>query len=344
MASPSDVWKGFAAGSAAAMVSGAVTHPIDLLKVRMQLAGACTTPLTTHVRSSGPAPTLVRTAAALVQKEGMTALYRGLSASLLRQATFIGTKFGSYDILKGYCQQCSTSNAQYANASAVSNAAAGGAGISFVAKTVCGFGAGALGAAVGNPADLAMVRMQADGRLPLEHRRNYRHVGDALVRIIRQEGVGTLWRGCSPTVQRAMIITASQLAVYDQVKEELVARGAFEEGPSLHVTSSIIASGVASVTSNPVDLLKTRLMNMRIDPSSGKLPYTGMLDCAVQTVRNEGVLALWKGLGPTLARQAPLNVVRFMCVEQFKKLFDSMKSPEPLAAPAVAPTKGMFSH
>jgi len=130
----------------------------------------------------------------------------------------------------------------------------------------------------------------------------------------------------------------------DETQEELVARGAFEEGPSLHVTSSIIASGVASVTSNPVDLLKTRLMNMRIDPSSGKLPYTGMLDCAVQTVRNEGVLALWKGLGPTLARQAPLNVVRFMCVEQFKKLFDSMKSPEPLAAPAVAPTKGMFSH
>lgn len=193
-------------------------------QVRMQLAGACTTPLTTHVRSSGPAPTLVRTAAALVQKEGMTALYRGLSASLLRQATFIGTKFGSYDILKGYCQQCSTSNAQYANASAVSNAAAGGAGISFVAKTVCGFGAGALGAAVGNPADLAMVRMQADGRLPLEHRRNYRHVGDALVRIIRQEGVGTLWRGCSPTVQRAMIITASQLAVYDQVKVRALAQ------------------------------------------------------------------------------------------------------------------------
>ena len=34
--------------------------------------------------------------------------------------------------------------------------------------TLCGIGAGAIGAAVGNPADLAMVRMQADGRLPVE--------------------------------------------------------------------------------------------------------------------------------------------------------------------------------
>ena len=40
--------------------------------------------------------------------------------------------------------------------------------------TLCGLGAGAMGAAVGNPADLAMVRMQADGRLPAELRRNYK--------------------------------------------------------------------------------------------------------------------------------------------------------------------------
>ena len=33
-------WKGFVAGSTGAMLSGAVTHPIDLVKVRMQLYGA----------------------------------------------------------------------------------------------------------------------------------------------------------------------------------------------------------------------------------------------------------------------------------------------------------------
>ena len=84
-------WKSFAAGSAAAMVSGAVTHPIDLVKVRLQLA------------ASGCSPSMMGTAMAVVQKEGATALYKGLSASLLRQATFIGTKFGSYDLLKSSC-------------------------------------------------------------------------------------------------------------------------------------------------------------------------------------------------------------------------------------------------
>jgi hypothetical protein len=42
-----------------------------------------------------------------------------------------------------------------------------GGGLSFLKMTMCGLGAGAIGAAVGNPADLAMVRMQADGRLPM---------------------------------------------------------------------------------------------------------------------------------------------------------------------------------
>jgi solute carrier family 25 oxoglutarate transporter 11 len=62
---------------------------------------------------------------------------------------------------------------------------------------------------------------------------------------------------------------------------------------------------VASLTSNPVDVLKTRLMSMRPD-AAGSMPYTGMYDCLLKMVRNEGVLALWKGTGPTLARQVRL--------------------------------------
>jgi hypothetical protein len=92
--------------------------------------------------------------------------------------------------------------------------------------------AGAGGSLVGNPADVIMVRMQADGtnsmsrsfpstytslffvlgRLPEAQRRNYKHAFDGLFRIAREEGITTLWTGTLPNLQRAMLMTAGQLA------------------------------------------------------------------------------------------------------------------------------------
>ena len=48
---------------------------------------------------------------------------------------------------------------------------------------------------------------------------------NALIRITREEGVLTLWRGCGPTVVRAMVVNAAQLASYAQAKQMLLATG-----------------------------------------------------------------------------------------------------------------------
>ncbi len=47
--------------------------------------------------------------------------------------------------------------------------------------------------------------MSADGKLPLQQRRNYSWVGNALTRVVREEGILTLWRGCGPTIGRAYL-------------------------------------------------------------------------------------------------------------------------------------------
>lgn len=86
-------------------------------------------------------------------------------------------------------------------------------------------GAGAAGGVVGSPADLTNIRMQNDGRLPVEQRRNYKNAIDGLVRITRDEGVLALWRGVGANVNRAMLMTASQVATYDQFKDLLVGTG-----------------------------------------------------------------------------------------------------------------------
>jgi solute carrier family 25 oxoglutarate transporter 11 len=81
--------------------------------------------------------------------------------------------------------------------------------------------AGFIGAVIGNPADLALVRMQADTMLPVAERRNYTNVGNAFSRIVKEEGVMALWRGSTPTVTRAVVLNLAMLAPYDEVKERL---------------------------------------------------------------------------------------------------------------------------
>jgi solute carrier family 25 oxoglutarate transporter 11 len=100
-------------------------------------------------------------------------------------------------------------------------------------KALCGLTAGAIGASVGSPADLALIRMQADATLPEAHRRHYKNAFHALTRIIKDEGVLALWKGAGPTVVRAMALNMGMLASYDQSVEFFRDSLSFGEVPTI---------------------------------------------------------------------------------------------------------------
>ncbi|KAL4566087.1 hypothetical protein LXL04_030197 [Taraxacum kok-saghyz] len=311
--------KGFVEGGIASIVAGCSTHPLDLIKVRMQLQGEAA-PVgnpnlrpafayngggVTTVEMPHPAPVVrsgpVSVGVKIFQTEGVAALFSGISATVLRQTLYSTTRMGLYEIFREKWTDPNTGT------------------FSLTRKITAGLLAGGIGAAVGNPADVAMVRMQADGRLPMAQRRNYKGVGDAISTMVKQEGVTSLWRGSSLTVTRAMIVTASQLASYDQIKETIIKQGVMADGLGTHVTASFAAGFVASVASNPVDVIKTRMMNMKVEEGVAP-PYKGAIDCALKTVKAEGPMALYKGFIPTISRQGPFTVVLFVTLEQVRKL------------------------
>jgi solute carrier family 25 oxoglutarate transporter 11 len=66
--------------------------------------------------------------------------------------------------------------------------------------------AGGFGAVIGTPAEVALIRMTSDGRLPPEQRRGYKNVFDALLRICREEGVLAMWRGCTLSLPLSLFL------------------------------------------------------------------------------------------------------------------------------------------
>jgi Mitochondrial carrier protein len=97
--------------------------------------------------------------------------------------------------------------------------------------------------------------MQADGRLPPAQRRGYTNIFNALRRIASEEGVLTYWRGASPTVTRAMVVSMTQLGTYDQIKSMLLPHTG--DTAQTHVISALTAAVVYSLASLPVSAVCT---------------------------------------------------------------------------------------
>lgn len=209
-----------------------VVQPLDLIKTRLQISGQGGT----AKEYNGALDAIAK----IVKREGFTSLYKGLTAGLLRQATYTTTRLGTYTFL----------NEKYKKET-------GKAANLFVSMGL-GVCAGITGSFVGNPAEISLIRMTADGRLPLDQRRNYTSVVNALARIVREEGMLTLWRGCIPTMGRAAVVNAAQLSSYSQAKQLLIKSGYFTEGIFMHFTASMISGFVTTVASMPVDIAKTR--------------------------------------------------------------------------------------
>lgn len=174
----------------------------------------------------------------MVQNEGITGLYAGLSAGLLRQASYTTVRMGVYtSLFEKY-----------------SNDYSDGKPPGFIAKAAIGMTAGAVGAFFGTPAEVSLIRMTSDGRLPPAERRGYKNVFDALIRITREEGLFTLWRGCIPTIGRAMVVNAAQLASYSQAKQLLLSTSYFTDNINCHFWASMISGLITTAASMPVDI------------------------------------------------------------------------------------------
>ncbi|EHB09334.1 Mitochondrial dicarboxylate carrier [Heterocephalus glaber] len=278
-------------GGLASCGAACCTHPLDLLKVHLQ------TQQEVKLRMTGMALQVLRT-------DGILALYNGLSASLCRQMTYSLTRFAIYETVRDRLTKGSQGP------------------VPFYSKVLLGGISGLTGGFVGTPADLVNVRMQNDMKLPVNQRRNYAHALDGLYRVAREEGLRKLFSGATMASSRGALVTVGQLSCYDQAKQLVLNTGYLSDNIFTHFIASFIAAlcdkappqgGCATFLCQPLDVLKTRLMN-----SKGE--YQGVFHCAVETAKL-GPLAFYKGLFPAGIRLIPHTVLTFVFLEQLRKHF-----------------------
>merc|ERR1719356_2364199 len=188
--------------------------------------------------------------------------------------------------------------------------------MSFGKNAVCALGAGGLAALVGNPADLALIRMQADSMLPAAERAGYSNVFTALGLIVKKEGAMGLMAGAGPTATRAMALNFGMLAFNASGKDALASMGV--TGAPQVFGASAIAGFFASFFSLPFDFVKSQMQSQKPGPT-GELPYKSSIDCAMKIMAEGGPLRFYAGFPTFYVRIAPHAMITLIAQDFIKK-------------------------
>ncbi|KAG6603605.1 mitochondrial uncoupling protein 1-like [Cucurbita maxima] len=171
------------------------------------------------------------------------------------------------------------------------------------------------------PLDTAKVRLQlqkkavAGDALP-----KYRGMLGTVATIAREEGLASLWKGIVPGLHRQCVYGGLRIGLYEPVKTFYVGSDFVGDVPLSKKILAALTTGALGITiANPTDLVKVRLQ------AEGKLPpgvprrYSGALSAYSTIVRQEGVGALWTGIGPNIARNAIINAAELASYDQVKQ-------------------------
>ncbi|KAJ1469929.1 mitochondrial carrier domain-containing protein [Baffinella frigidus] len=127
--------------------------------------------------------------------------------------------------------------------------------------------------------------------------------------VMSTEGLRGLYRGSAATLLRNVVYNGAQWTTFAAAQGAL--RAATDRGGGggagggarggvdwRDVLAGMGAGASTAVLTQPIDCVNTRLQTQTLIQGRGRAVYTGMVDCARQTIAKEGVGALFRGLAP----------------------------------------------
>lgn len=228
---------------------------------------------------------VVHTVTSTAKNEGVAAFWKGIAFAYGRELSYTSVKLGAY--------------------APVRDALGAGKESPFYMKFLAGAITGGVGSAIGNPFDVMKTLAQTNSgkSVPLSEL-----VGD----MYRAQGIGGFYRGVQVNIMRACVLNATKMGVYDITKGYVTdATGWSRKDVRTAFCSAFVAGFFMTCTVAPWDRLRTTLMNQ---PTDKKL-YDGFADCLVKTVKQDGVLSLWRGFIPIWARFAPQATLQLLTIE-----------------------------
>lgn len=308
-------WHHFVAGGVAGAGSRLVTAPLDLVRIRRQLA-----PPTLY-----PSESLWRSWLHIVEQEGgVAALYRGNWAAIYLWIGYSAVQFSLYKQARAVLE----GGPVPLPASAVAFGAGAAAGVAATLATypfdVCRTTFAARGTMIRTappaiPSPPQPVPFHSLMEPPLQCRyppppppftttsalRPPTTLWDFAVQLHRQRGWKGFYAGAGPAVVQIVPYMGLNFAIYDAITTEA------PRSVALSASAGSISGATSKLLVYPLDTVKRRLQAQAFFGDSGRPQYRGTLDCATRLWREEGLTAFYRGAVPSVLKSTLASALSF---------------------------------
>lgn len=273
----------FISGLSAGGATTLVMHPLDLIKVRLQVD--------THTHKVGrTVPKLVKD---ILYHHGgnsnmrILELYRGIGPNLIGNTLSWGTYFTLYRrLVQTYAEPGNGAHYMYS---------------AFAAGTITGL--------ISNPIWVLKTRMLSSSS---SDPGAYKSMLEGIRSIYTSDGLRGFWRGFTPSLF-GVIQASLQFALYDRLKDHKKnKKNGYKETLSTweYLSITTISKSIATVSMYPYQVVRSRLQIY----SAPKL-YISVRDVIGKIYKIEGVTGFYKGLSTNLLRVVPATCVTFLVYE-----------------------------
>ncbi|EOR01400.1 hypothetical protein E3P92_01563 [Wallemia ichthyophaga] len=281
--------KSFLSGGFGGSMAVLVGHPFDLTKVRLQTA------------ETGVYNGAIDVVKQSIAKDGARGLYKGVLPPLVGVTPIFALSFWSYDLGKKIVFGCRSEQANREKGTSLSTSELAFAGFFSAVPTTL----------ITSPVERVKVLQQTESKKA--------GMGSVISRMYKEGGLKSVYRGTGATLARDGPGSIAYFVSYEQIKKMLTPADSTGE---LNLGAVLTAGGLAGVTmwsfAIPPDVIKSRIQ------SAPEGVYKGFVDCAVKTVKADGMGALFKGFGPAMARAFPANAATFLGVEISAKALEKV--------------------
>lgn len=295
------------AGLTTGSITTIVTHPLDLVKIRLQLLATNSDKL-----GYGYVISSLKQDAKGNIRQIIKEIYRGLGINWLGNATAWALYFGLYRASKDLIYELQAPGYDRDNDDLKRDA-----DLSSWMYLSAGAISGTITSIATNPIWVIKTRMMStSGR----EANSYTSAVDGIRRLIRDEGIGGVWRGLMPSLF-GVSQGAIYFMIYDTLKHRFSSLSRQTEEPNRRKTlknsETFVISTISKIVSvtavYPFQLLKSNLQSF--DAKKKRYTFRKLVRSINQA---EGLPGFYKGLSANLLRAIPSTCITFLLYENIK--------------------------